>query len=97
MDGFAFSGQGHWGKGEAEVRVAAKKNALTPPPVMALACILVLAGWTGVVLGDLAIPGAAVEDLKQKIAPVPVTKVGPAPRPALGADVAAGVCARVGV
>jgi hypothetical protein len=64
---------------------------------MALACILVLAGWTGVVLGDLAIPGAAVEDLKQKIAPVPVTKVGPAPRPALGADVAAGVCARVGV
>ena len=45
---------------------------------MALVCILVLAGWTPVVLGDLAIPGAAVEDLKQKTAPVPVTKVGPA-------------------
>ena len=45
---------------------------------MALVCILVLAGWTGVALGDLAIPGARVEDLKQKIAPVPVTKVGPA-------------------
>jgi hypothetical protein len=45
---------------------------------MALVCILVLAGWTPVVLGDLAIPGAAVEDLEQKIAPVPVTKVGPA-------------------
>ena len=64
---------------------------------MALVCILVLAGWTPVVLGDLAIPGAPVEDLKQKIAPVPVTKVRPAQRPALGADVPAGVCPRVGV
>jgi hypothetical protein len=45
---------------------------------MALVCILVLAGWTPVALGDLAIPGAPVEDLKQQIAPVPVTKVGPA-------------------
>ncbi len=45
---------------------------------MALVCILLLAGWTGVVPGELAIPGAAVEDLKQKIAAVPVTKVGPA-------------------
>ena len=55
---------------------------------MALVCILVLAGWTGVVLGDLAIPGAPVEDLKQKIAAVPVTKVGPA------ATGARGGCAR---
>jgi hypothetical protein len=59
---------------------------------MALVCILVLAGWTPVVLGELTIPGARVEDVKQKIAAVPVTKVRP-----LGADVAAGVCARVGV
>ena len=64
---------------------------------MALVCILVLAGWTPVVLGDLAIPGAPVEDLKQKTAPVPVTKVGPAQRRPRGANVPAGVCARVGV
>ena len=63
---------------------------------MALICILVLAGWTGVVLGDLAIPGSPVEDLKQKIAAVPVTKVGPA-APAHGADVPTGVCPQVGV
>ena len=44
---------------------------------MALVCILVLAGWTPVVLGELAIPGAPVEDLKQKIVAVPVTKVRP--------------------
>jgi hypothetical protein len=30
---------------------------------MALVCILVLAGWTPVALGDLGIPGAPVEDL----------------------------------
>ena len=53
---------------------------------MALVCILVLAGWTPVVLGDLAIPDTPVEDLKQKTAPVPVTKVGPAQRRALGTD-----------
>ena len=65
---------------------------------MALVCILVLAGWTGVALGDLAIPGARLEDLKQKTAAVPVTKVRPsAATGAYGADVAAGVCARVGV
>ena len=65
---------------------------------MALVCILVLAGWAPVVLGDLTIPGAPVEELKQKTAPVPVTKVTPAPRPALGADVPTGcVCPRVGV
>ena len=58
---------------------------------MALVCILVLAGWTPVVLGDLGIPGARVEDLKQKIAAVPVTKVSPAPRPALGAVCAHGL------
>jgi hypothetical protein len=58
-----------------------KKNALTRrPPVMALVCILVLAGWTPVALGDLGIPGAPVEELKQKTAPVPNTKVGQADR-----------------
>ena len=57
---------------------------------MALVCILVLAGWTPVVLGDLAILDAPVEDLKQKTAPAPVTKVGPALRPALGAVCAHG-------
>jgi hypothetical protein len=51
---------------------------------MALVCIVVLAGWTPVVLGDLGIPGAPVEDLKQKTAPVPVTKVGPAATGAWG-------------
>ena len=56
----------------------------TRPTVMALVCILLLAGWTGVVPGELAIPGAAVEDLKQKIAAVPVTKVGPAATGAWG-------------
>ena len=69
------------------------RNALTPPTVMALVCILVLAGWTPVALGDLAIPGARVEDLKQKIAAVPVTKV----RPSAATDAWGGVCARVGV
>jgi hypothetical protein len=51
---------------------------------MALVCIVVLAGWTPVVLGDLGIPGAPVEDLKQKTAPVPATKVGPAATGARG-------------
>ena len=68
---------------------------------MALICILVLAGWTPVVLGDLAILDAPVEDLKQKTAPAPVTKVGPALRPALGAVCAHGcahglACERTG-
>ena len=62
---------------------------------MALVCILVLAGWTGVVLGDLAIPDARAEDLTQKIAPVPVTKVRPSA--ATGAwDGCARGCVRTG-
>ena len=55
----------------------ARKCSDAAADVMALVCILVLAGWTPVVLGELAIPGAPVEDLKQKIVAVPVTKVRP--------------------
>ena len=62
---------------------------------MALVCILVLAGWTPVALGDLGIPGAPVEELKQKTASVPVTKVSPAPRPDWG-GCANGTCVPAG-
>ncbi len=74
-------GRGGWDTpgfflGAPWLRVARSKYR-TRPTVMALVCILLLAGWTPVVLGELAIPGVPVEELKQKIVAVPVTKVRP--------------------